>query len=66
MTEPGTKLQVTVAENGDVHILCDAVTACRLTGRSIYGKVPQPQTDLEQAIAIAWYQAGCPIPRIAA
>ena len=58
------KLEVTVQENGDVTILVDPVTAARLTGRSQYGKVPQTQHELEQAISLAWYQAGCPIARL--
>src|SRR5574338_1381292 len=55
------KLEVHVAENGDVQVIMDPVTAARLTGRSLYGRVPEAQEELEQAIAIAWYRAGCPI-----
>lgn len=49
-----TKLECNIAENGDVHPILDPVTAARLTGRSMYGKVPQVQEELEQAIALAW------------
>ena len=59
------KLEVHVAENGDVQVIMDPVTAHRLTGRSLYGKVPQAQEELEQTIAFAWYRAGCPIAKVA-
>lgn len=65
--EEGTKLEVTVTATGEVRIVADPVTACRLTGRSIYGKVPEAQSALEEAIAVAWYLADCPryLPAIA-
>jgi len=63
--DEGTKLEVSYAENGDIHVIMDIVTARRLTGRSLYGKCPEARESLEQALALAWYRAGCPIPRAA-
>lgn len=53
-------LDVMVDGDGSVHIHCDIHTAARLAGRTIFGKIPETQKALEDAIRDAWYEADCP------
>lgn len=53
-------LDVMVDSDGSVHIHCDIHTAARLGGRTIFGKIPETQEALVEAVRDAWYDAGCP------
>ena len=55
-----TKLEVTVSPDGEVTITADPLTAKRLTGRARHGGVAATRAALEEAIAVAWYEADCP------
>lgn len=47
-------------EDGDTIIRCDAITAARLAGRGIFGRLPETRKALEEAIKDSWYAADCP------
>ena len=47
-------------EDGAVVIRCDTITAARLAGRRIFGRLLETQVALEEAIKDAWYAADCP------
>ncbi len=44
-------------------IKCDAITAAPLGGREVFGEIAETQAALLEAIADAWYDAGCPPSR---
>ena len=56
---PSPRLEVSY-EEGTTVIRADAITAARLAGRRIFGKIPETQKALEDAIRDAWYAADCP------
>lgn len=58
-SHPEPRLQVEY-EDGTTVIRADAITAARLAGRRIFGKIGETQVALEDAIRDAWYAADCP------
>lgn len=48
-------------EDGVIVIRADSITAARLAGRHIFGRVPETQAALQDAIRDSWYAAGCPV-----
>ena len=47
-------------EDDSTVIRCDAITAARLAGRRIFGRLPETQQALQEAIKDSWYAADCP------
>lgn len=58
-SHPELRLEVEY-EAGITVIRADAITAARLAGRRIFGKIGETQAALEEAIRDAWYAADCP------
>lgn len=58
-SHPDPSLEVSY-EDGATVIRTDAITAARLAGRRIFGRIPETQKALEDAIRDAWYAADCP------
>lgn len=58
-SHPDTLLEVSHEDEATV-IRCDAITAARLAGRRIFGRLPETQKALEEAIKDSWYAADCP------
>lgn len=58
-SHPEAFLEVSHEDTGTV-IRCDSITAARLAGRTIFGRIPETQKALEEAIKDSWYAADCP------
>jgi hypothetical protein len=61
VTEPMKgSMHVTVEDDGSVVVHMTARDAACLAGRPNFGSLRRAQHELEERVAIAWYEAGCP------
>lgn len=58
-SHPEPQLSVSY-DNGCTVIRADAITAARLAGRTIFGRIEETQQALKHEIRDAWYAADCP------